>query len=77
MIENKQLRETLHKNLQTLDDKADWEGGLAEMVLGYGGWDYFPESCQQYISSMHDAYVSLRNELKRLSAECGFKASLW
>lgn len=77
MIEDEKLREELRQKLQDLDMKADWEGGLSEMILGYGGWDYFPDSCQKPLLDLVDAYGRLQVELRRLSKECGYEAGLW
>lgn len=77
MIEDAKLRSQLHNTLQELENKVEWEGGLAEMILSYGGWDMFPETCQKPLMALVTSHSELLVELRRLSAECGFEASVW
>ncbi len=62
--------------LQEADEKADWEGGLAAMLLGYGGHDMFPEEVQDLILDFEGSLRALEAKLAELSDKVGYTERL-
>lgn len=74
---SEELKAKLRKQLGDLEDKAEWEGGLATLILDYGGYDLFPPSCRPMVEGMISNWQALRTELARLSDYCGGTRNAW
>lgn len=69
---------SLLEQLQALDDKAEWEGGITDLVLDYGGvQDLFPSDCWDACGRLQEAADDLHDLLRELSLEAGYLGRSW
>lgn len=60
------------KDLEDLENKCDWEGGLDEMLFGYGAADMFPVEVWELIDNLRDARDALKARLAEMSDAVGY-----
>ncbi len=57
---------TKQKELQELQEKIDWEGGLYEYIIGYAGASGMPEEVYPQAKALEDAAREVQSAFQTL-----------
>lgn len=69
---------SLLAQLVDLDNKAEWEGGITDLVLDYGNvHELFPSDCWDACLRLQESADDLFSLLRELSTEAGYLGRSW